>query len=181
MRHVQMVRRHWREPEFWRWWWRTGAPGGVRIGTMLVLLGVLLAAGLLAAGRLSASNGKTPLPETVRVVTTVESVVTVHEQGKVVRKIVPVVKRVYRKPRTVVRATTAFQTRTVYVTVPYTTPGLTRTVTRTFVQRASAPAPTQVVVVRTKTETVVQQLLQTVTLTKTVTQPPVTVTVRPGP
>ncbi len=82
MRHVQMVRRHWREREFWRWWWRTGAPGGVRIGTMLVLLVVLLAGGLLAAGRLSASNGGAPLPETVRIVTTVRSVVTVREQGR---------------------------------------------------------------------------------------------------
>jgi len=156
-----MVRRHWRELAFWRWWWTTRASRGVRVGAALVLLGLLLAGGVFAAERLTSANAGVRDVEVVTRVVTLRRTVTVREQGKVVRKLVPVIKRVAGKSTTVTRTQTQTQTQTlpltqvqtVYQTVPVSVPGKERTVHDTVVDHVTVTVQKpQVVIVKTVTE-----------------------------
>lgn len=180
-----MIRQHWRELRFWRWWWRNRAPVGVRLATGLLLLGGVLVAGLLAADRLSAAKGEPGPSAVLTYVETVQRMVTVREKGKVVRKLVPVVRRVkvLSKPETVL------QTRTDFRTVELTTAGTVHTVVRKVVRRVpvvrthlvtvsgatrtvsvTRVRPTTAVETRTSSQTVTSQQTVTNTHSTTVTQ-----------
>jgi hypothetical protein len=173
------VREHWRELAFWRWWWTNRAPAAVRLGLGLLLLGVVLAGGLLAANRISSAKGGVQETDVLGTyVETTDKQVTVREQGRTVRKIVPVVHvrkvevRVLSKPQTVLRTHTSFQPREV------TIEGRVRTVRQKVVRRVPV-VRTQVVASSGKTQTVavtqfkpttaIETRAQTVTNSKTVT------------
>jgi hypothetical protein len=76
-----MVREHWRELGFWRWWWINRVPPSARL--VGGLAGVLLAlgGGFLAADRLASANaGLATGAYTFE--TTVDKVVTVRENRR---------------------------------------------------------------------------------------------------
>jgi hypothetical protein len=76
------VRRHWREPGFWRWWWNqrvaTELKVGLGVGVALVMAvtGYVVASGLVSEAEASGT-------EVIR--TTVDTVVTVKRNGRLVR------------------------------------------------------------------------------------------------
>jgi hypothetical protein len=147
-----VFRRHWRELAFWRWWWSTRAPGALRLGLGLLLLGAVLAGGLFTADRLSAAKGGTNETALVRTyVETVDKLVTVREQGKVVHKIVPVVR--IRKVKVLSKPQTVLQTRTSLRTYEVTTKGKVRIVRQKVIRRVPV-VKTQLVTVSGKTHTV---------------------------
>jgi hypothetical protein len=186
-----MFRAYWREPRFWLWWFKHGAPAEVRV--LLGVLGVIavLGGGYLAADRLSQANaGVSPTSE-FTYVTTVNRNVTVREDGKTIVRRVPVVHRVLVHPQTMyetrlikakgqpatryvpvvkksvvtVAGKQQIRTRTVFVPTP-------RTQTQTVTSSQT--------IVRTATESTTVVLTQTlpaqiVTATHTVTEP-VTIT-----
>lgn len=121
----EMFRQHWRDPHFWNWWWRNRLPLEVRVGAALVLLALLLGGGWFAAGRLGTAHAGR---DAYVLETTVQRVVTVREKGKLVRKLVPVVRRV------VVQPSTEFRTQTQYATEVVTTPGGVRIVRKPVVR-----------------------------------------------
>src|SRR5579863_7450545 len=102
------MRRNWYRPGFWVWWWDHRAPNGARLIVASAVAIVILFGGYKTASFMTAANGatgsgyvttvrvvKTILrPELVRRVITVSRVVTVHEKGRVIRKLVPLVKKV---------------------------------------------------------------------------------------
>jgi hypothetical protein len=174
-----VFRSHWREIGFWKWWWQHRAPMELRVGGYLLLLCALLAGGWVAASRLSPAGA---VPSAYTLETTLTKTVTVRESGKLVRRVVRVVKRVRLKPETVFRTDTAFGTK--FVTTPggvrfvrqrvvkyvprvrtrvITVGGKTRTVTET------RQVPTTTVQIRTETN-VVPGATRTVTETDTQTQ-----------
>ena len=173
-----MFRQHWRDPHFWNWWWRNRLPVEVRVGAALVLLALLLGGGWYAAGRLSTAHAGR---DAFVLETTIQRVVTVREKGKLVRKLVPVVKRV------VVQPSTEFRTRTQFATQVVTTPGGVRIVRKPVVRyvpkvrtrvvtnkgRVRTVSETRIVPttkVETRTETAVVTGVRTVTNTAVQTQ-----------
>jgi hypothetical protein len=120
-----MFRQHWRDPHFWNWWWRNRLPLEVRAVAALVLLALLLGGGWFAAGRLSTAHAGR---DAYVLETTVQRVVTVREKGKLVRKLIPVVRRV------VVQPSTEFRTQTQYATQVVTTPGGVRIVRKPVIR-----------------------------------------------
>src|SRR4051794_16101359 len=97
-----MIREHWRELGFWRWWWQNRVPTTARLATAFGAVLLFLGGGFLAADRLAtASTGLSTGAYTFE--TTVEKVVTVREHGKTIVKRVPVVRRVSMTPQTVVQ------------------------------------------------------------------------------
>jgi hypothetical protein len=108
-----VFRSHWRELAFWKWWWTKRASLELRLGSYLFLLVLLLAGGWLAASRLSSAGA---VPESYVLETTLLRTVTVRQQGKLVKKVVRVVKRVRVHPETVFKTETAFGTQ--FVTTP---------------------------------------------------------------
>lgn len=121
----EMFRQHWRDPHFWSWWWQNRLPLEVRVGAALVLLALLLGGGWFAAGRLATAHAGR---DAYVLETTVQRVVTVREKGKLVRKLIPVVRRV------VVQPATEFRTETQYATQVVTTPGGVRVVRKPVVR-----------------------------------------------
>jgi hypothetical protein len=117
---MRVFRKHWREPRFWKWWWQNRLSLEIQVGAMLVLLALLLGGGWLAADRLAPANAADSSSYVLE--TTVNRVVTVREQGKVVRKLVPVVRRI------LVKRATQYRTETHYGTRIVTTPGGVRVV-----------------------------------------------------
>jgi hypothetical protein len=171
-----MFRRYWRDPGFWRWWWRNRVSQGARRGAGLVGVVLLLIGGWFAADRLTLAGADTGTDAYV-LETTVERVVTVREEGKLVRKRVPVVKRV------LVRAPNGSQ-QTRYQTQLVTVGGETRVVRQPVVRyvrrvqdhlvtvngRTSTISETRLVpttTVRTRTQTAVVTAERTVTDTQT--------------
>lgn len=147
-----MFRRHWREPGFWRWWWTNRAPGALRLGLGLFLLGAVLVGGLLTADRLSTAKGGVEQTALLRTyVETVDKVVTVREKGKIVRKVVPVVH--IRKVKVVAKPQTVLQTQTSFRTLAVTTKGKVRLVRQKVVRRVPV-VKTHLVTVSGKTQTV---------------------------
>lgn len=137
---------HWREIRFWKWWWQHRAPVELRVGGYLLLLSVLLAGGWLAASRLSPAGA---VPSAYTLETTLTKTVTVRQSGKLVRKVVRVVKRVRLRPETVFRTDTSFGTTFV------TTPGSVRVVRQRVVKYVPR-VRTRVVTVGGKTRTVTE-------------------------
>lgn len=169
-----MFREHWRELAFWRWWWSNRASNVVRVGAGVLLLGLILGAGLLAADRLSAAKGGVDSAAVQTYVETVNRVTTVHENGKVVRKLVPVV----RKVRVVSQPRTVLQTQTSFRTLEITTKGKVQTIRQKVVKRVpvvrtrfvSVSGETRTVaVIQYKPTTAIETRTQTVTNGQTVT------------
>jgi hypothetical protein len=147
-----VFRRHWRELAFWRWWWMNRAPGALRLGLGLFLLGAVLVGGLLTADRLSTAKGGVEQTAELRTyVETVNKIVTVREKGKIVRKVVPVVH--VRKVKVLSRPQTVLQTQTSFRTLEITTKGKVRTIRQKVVRRVPV-VKTQLVTVSGKTQTI---------------------------
>ncbi len=150
-----MFGNHWRELSFWKWWWRERAPIELRVGTYVFLLALVLSGGWLAAGRLSAAGA---VSDTYALETTLVRTITVRQQGKLVRRVVRVVKHVEVRPETILRTETSFGTKFV------TTPGGVRLV-REKVVRYVPRVRTRVVTVGGKTRTVTEtQVVPTTTV-----------------
>jgi hypothetical protein len=94
---------HWREFGFWRWWWRERVPIDVKVLAGLLAAAIAFGAGGYLAWSLPGAEASSPVADVH--VETVEKVVTVREPGRVVRRVVPVVQRVF------VRGKSATQTR----------------------------------------------------------------------
>jgi hypothetical protein len=130
----------WKQPEYWRAWWRERVSFEQKAAFVVLCVGGLLVAGWLGADSLSSASAGVQRT-TAPTIETVRRVVTVREAGKAVTTRVPEVKRIFvtRKEQspavTVVRTETAYGTNTVtvpsYVTHVVTAPG--RTVTQTQV------------------------------------------------
>jgi hypothetical protein len=140
------------------------------VGAVVIVL--MLGGGWFAADRLStASAGVTQSGGVLTFETTVQKVVTLREKGKIVRKLVPVVRKVFVKRRTAFKTTTDVQTSVV------TLNGGVRTV-RTKVVVHVPVVSRKVITVNGKTKTIVTTRLvpttnietQTSTLTRTQTQ-----------
>jgi hypothetical protein len=97
------VKRHWRELRYWVWVWGR-MPSEWKAGIGVLVVAGLLGGGWFAADRLTAAHAQ--VASTV-LETTVRKLVTVRENGKVVQRVVPVIK----------------QTRLKYSTRVLTTPG----------------------------------------------------------
>ncbi len=119
------MREHWRETGFWRWWWRQRVPVEAKIGAAVVAAAALSAGGYLAS-QLPGAHAGAVRGAYVEIRTV--KVVTVRERGKVVRRLVPVVKRVLVRPRSVTRTRTSYQTTTI------SRDGTTRVVTTVLVR-----------------------------------------------
>jgi hypothetical protein len=87
-------------------------PSGAKVALGLLLVVLLLGGGWFAADRLTSARAGVAGANDVVLETTVQRVVTVHERGKVIRKLVPVVKRVVLRPKT------AYETRLRYAKRP---------------------------------------------------------------
>jgi hypothetical protein len=202
-----MFRQYWRDPRFWVWWLRRGAPREVRWALGLAAVLIVLGGGFLAADRLSkASAGVSPTSE-YTFVTTIQRNVTVREHGRTITKRVPVIRRVLIRPQTlfetrretrvvttpgkveyvpvvrkqVVTVAGKRQTRTRTVLVP-SVKTVSNSSTSTVVTVVETTLPVTTTVHRTATETTtvvstVTQPAQTVTDTVTTTVPAVTVTI----
>jgi hypothetical protein len=120
-----MFRKNWRDPNFWKWWWKNRLSLEVRVCAGLVLLALLLGGGWLAADRLAPANAGDSNAFVLE--TTVERV-TVREKGKVVRKLVPVIRRIR------VKSSTQYRTASLYETNVVTTPGGVRIVRKSVVR-----------------------------------------------
>ena len=168
-KHWRVIRKHWREPEFWHWWWHARIRVEVKAVGTVVVLALMLGGGWIAADRLSSASASGPAAPGFTFETTIEKVVTVREKGKLVRKLVPVVRKVF------VKRQTKFKTLTDVTTDVIKTPGGVRIVRRRVVKLV--PVVTRkVVTVNGKTRTLVTTRLvattnvQTQTLTQTQTQ-----------
>jgi len=161
------VRGHWREPQYWRWLWHR-VPSGARSATIAVLLIGLVGAGWVTADRATSSGSDEAVgSEPILIRTTVQKVVTFRERGKVIRKVIPVVKRI----KVVQGPETVYQTQRDYVTRVEVTPGkaVTHTVSAlvpvTSTQQITVNGKPQIVV---HTRLVPTTRIQTVPLTRTV-------------
>jgi hypothetical protein len=164
-----MIRKHWRELEFWRWWWHDTIRFEVKAVATVIVLALMLGGGWIAADRLSSASASGASSPGFTFETTVEKVVTVREKGRLVRKLVPVVRKVF------VKRQTRFKTLTDVTTDLVRTPGGVRIVRHRVVKLV--PVVTKkVVTVNGKTKTLVTTQLvpttnvQTQTLTQTQTQ-----------
>jgi hypothetical protein len=164
------MKSRWFEMAYWRWVWRR-VPWEARGAVVgVVLLGLLGGGWALASQATSSNEGEVAVGTGPIVVeTTVEKVVTVREHGKIVRKIVPVVKRV----RVVQRAGTVYETQRDYVTRVVKTPGKSLIRTRT-VSTVVPVVTTRQITVNGKPRLVTRTQFVTTTQTKTV---PITQTV----
>ena len=194
-----MIREHWRDPGYWRWVWANRAPRGAKVAMAALAAVAFLVGGFFAADRLSQANAS---DSALTFETTIEQQVTVREQGKIVVKRIPVVRRVFLRPQT------SFETR--YDTRLVTTPGGVRivrqrvvrlvpvikrrvvfvngkkqiitetrlvptTTIRTLTQTQTSVVTNQQTVVNQETITLVNNHTETVPVTVTETAPPVTV------
>src|SRR6185437_9458943 len=176
-----MFRANWRDPRFWRWWWHERVTFESRFAFYVFLFALLLGSGLFAAERLASAGAEVAPSTPILIETTVEKAVTIHERGKVIRKLVPVVRRIRVKSQPVIETRTALDLRTI------TTPGGVRIVQRVTTVKHVTTVPRvekHVVTVAGKTRTVsitrqvptVETRTQTVMQQQTVTGPGQTVT-----
>src|SRR3954452_23380038 len=172
-----MFRRYWQDPGFWKWWWRNRVSDDARRGAGLLGVVLLLVGGWLAADRLTSAGAETGASSYV-LETTVGRVVTVREEGKLVRKRGAVIRRL------LVRFPSRMQTETRYQTQLVTVGGETRVVRQPVVRyvarvrdrllnvngRTSTVSETRLVpttTVRTRTQTAIVTAEHTVTDTQT--------------
>lgn len=184
------MRENWRDPNFWRWWWRHQVRTDAKIVVAALLGVVLIVGGYFASSNLTGADAASGAGDRYVLQTTVRKVVTVEKNGRTLVRRIPVVVR-----RSVVRSSTAYQTLvdTRYVTTPGEVrkvvryvPVVKRTVVRvngktttlthtlTNVVTNQQTVTNQSTVVVNHTDTVVQPV--TTVETKTVTLPPNTVT-----
>jgi hypothetical protein len=184
-----MFRQHWREIDFWRWWWRDRASVGAKVAIGMSVCVLVVVVGFLAAQQLSEANAGVSSGTRYVEVTTIQKVVTVREHGKRVVKRVPVVRRIFLHPQTAYE--TRYDTRVVTKPVSHksivTVDGKTKTVvqtrvvpttrvrTATSVVTNQSTATVPVTIRQTETRTVYQTNTTTVVRTKTL--PPNTDTV----
>lgn len=154
-----MFRKHWREPQFWKWWWQNRLSLEVRVGAAAFLLALLLGGGWFAAGKLSTASAG----QSAYVLETTVQRVTVREKGKVVRKLVPVVRRIR------VQSSTQYRTETRYETQVVTSPGGVRIVRKPVV-RYVPKIRTRVVTKNGRTRTLRQTTFVPTTKIETRTQ-----------
>lgn len=160
-----MIRKHWRELEFWRWWWHNHIRFEVKAVTTVAVLALMLGGGWIAADRLSSASASGASSPGFTFETTVQKFVTVREKGRLVRKLVPVVRKVY------VKRQARFKTLTDVTTDVVKTPGGVRIVRHRVVKLV--PVVTRkVITVDGKTKTIVTtKLLPTTNVeTQTLTQ-----------
>ncbi len=166
-------------------------PGAAKLAIGVLLLAAVLAGGWFAADSLTAAEASNQADSLI-LETTVNRVVTVHEKGKLVTKVVPTVKRVVRvraKTETQIQTQTAHETDLRYATRVVTTPGGVRLVRRVVTTRVPVVTTKTVkqngktrtvkvttLVPTTKTETQVRTETQRQTVTNVQTQAPNTVT-----
>src|SRR5581483_5454193 len=115
------LREHWRDIGYWWWLWRERVPTEAKAALGVLLVCGLLAGGWFAADRLTSARASVGTNDLV-LETTVQ---------KVVKKIVPVVKRVYLRPKTSYET----QTKLKYSTRVLTTPGKVKAVKRLVTTR----------------------------------------------
>lgn len=180
--------RRWFDPGWYRFLWRRIGPDG------RLLVGILAAAAVAVGGffsvRAFASSGEPGSAGYVRLTTTITKVVHVSGDGRTVVRRIPVVRRIFAKPVTLERTTTApggggttvvtqpvVRYRPVYRRQVVTIHGKAATVKQvvTDVQRLTDTRLTTV----TNERTVVQS--QTVTVVRMQTSPPETVLVHQPP
>jgi hypothetical protein len=200
------TRNHWREPGYWRWWFRTRIPTETKVVLGLLVAIVVLASGFLSAGKLDGREVSSQVVTVVRttrvagkpprVVTEVRTISEPAETTVVTRQ------RGARKVVVLAPGETVIQSRTVRGPGRVVTQELTNTVTRTRdrVRTVVGPGstvqgPERVVTTpgttvtapgRTETQTISREVtLPAKTITETapaktvtteVTQPPETVT-----
>jgi hypothetical protein len=171
-------RGHWREPAFWRWWWRCQVPIGAKIVVALVAVALLAGGGYAAETALPAQAARSA---GVAQVLTVVRTYTVRGPTKAKERVL--VRRV-TGPGSVAWST-AHETTTVPVTVSrpprYETRLVTiagRPTTLTVVKRKALPART-VTSSRVSTQTEPTTVVDTTTVTveKKKQPPPGTVTI----
>jgi hypothetical protein len=161
------VRSHWREPGYWRWLWHR-VPSGARSATLAVFLIALVGAGWVTADRATSSGSNDAVgSDPILIRTTVQKVVTYREKGKVIRKVIPVVKKI----KIVQGPETVYQTQRDYVTRIEVTPG--KAVTHTVSALVPVTSTRQITVdgkprIVVRTQLVPTTRTQTVPLTKTV-------------
>jgi hypothetical protein len=195
------IRKYWRDPRFWRWWWEQRVSGDTKgviavIGALACGVAGFLGAGWLAATEEAATSttqrvvtvaGKTGAyapPEVVTKSQTVTrpgetDVVTVRRDGRTVVRRAPgetvtVPGPVEQRVVTNARTNTVVQTETMDRPTTVTTPGTTVTTpgtTETVTREVTQPAST---VTETNAVTVTEEVTVTkeVTVTVTVTLPP---------
>ena len=121
------MKSHWLKMGYWRWLWGR-LPWEVRWVVLAALLLGLLGGGWVAASAATSNDGAEVAigSNPIIIETTIQKVITVRKNGKIIRKIVPVVKRV----KVLQRAGTVYETRREYVTQVVTGPEgpVTRTV-----------------------------------------------------
>jgi hypothetical protein len=154
------VRAHWKEFDYWRWMWHRRVRSELKIAFGVVVLLLLLGGGWFAADRLTTARASVSSTDAFVLETTVKKIVTVRERGKIVRKIVPVVKRVYLPRETAIALQTKYQKQ--LVTAPGTVHVVRRLVT-TYVPVVKK----QLVKVNGKTRTVVRTQLVPTTRVET--------------
>ena len=156
------MRQHWREPAYWLWVWRQRLPSEARVVVVALLLAGLLGGGWFAADRLTAAGASVAGSDSFVLETTVQKVITVREKGKLIKKVIPVVRRVYVRGKTA----TDYQTQLRYATRVVTTPGAVRTIRR-VVTTVVPVVKKRVVKVNGKTRTLVETRLVPTTRTET--------------
>jgi hypothetical protein len=194
-----VFRRNWRNPGFWKWWWQYHVGAGTRIAVGALLLALVVVGGWFASVYLTTADAGGKADSYV-LETTVRRVVTVHEKGKVIRRVVPLVRRVvvssletrYGTRLVTVGGTTRVVPQPVIRYVPrvrdrvVTVSGGTRTVSetrlvptttvRTRTQTAIVTAERTVTATQVETRTDERTVTVSDTQTFTETSPPVTVT-----
>jgi hypothetical protein len=148
-----VFREHWREREFWAWWWQTRAARQLaHAAGAAASFAVLAGVGVFVAIRVSSAESSTTK-------TIVWQTITVEKSGSGARVNAP------PRVRTVVR----YVTRKRVVTKP-------AALTRTVVQPRTVTHATSSVVTRTVTRFRLRRVTETVAHLVTVTTPPVTAT-----
>ena len=154
------MREHWREVDYWLWVWHRHVRTEAKFALGVVLLLLLAGGGWFAADRLTAAHASGSSSDAFVVETTVEKIMTVRERGKVVRKVVPIVKRVYLPRQTAIALRTKYEKQLV------TAPGAVRVVRR-LVTTYVPVVKTHLVKVNGKTHTVVRTQLVPTTRVET--------------
>ena len=163
-----MIRKHWRELEFWRWWWHENIRFEVKAVASVIVLALMLGGGWIAADRLSSASASGAASPCFHVRDDGPEGRHGALKGRLVRKLVPVVRKVF------VKRQTRFKTLTDVTTDLVKTPGGVRIVRHRVVKLV--PVVTKkIVTVNGKTKTLITTQLvsttnvQTQTLTQTQT------------
>jgi hypothetical protein len=169
-----LFRTNWRDPRFWKWWWQHRVTLGTRIAVGALLLALLVVGGWFGSVYLTTASAGGSADSYV-LETTIKRVVTVREKGKVIRKVVPQVRRVvvpsletrYDTKVVTVKGERRIVRQPVIRYVPrvrdrlVTVKGRTRTVSETRL------VPTTTVRMRTQTATATVEYTVTATQTQT--------------